>query len=123
VTMPDPTVQLRGFAGQAPRERPILERRPGIYDCVITARPSGLSGRHAGSFIVEASWEGPRMDGMPRDDPRPGQSTDMALVPNLELARHIVEDAVDAFKQWPQTGHAPDLRLLARRRQQRVARP
>jgi hypothetical protein len=110
--MPDPTVQLRPYAGSAQVERPVVELTGGPWAGRVVVRHWRFrtNSNRPDRFSVTASWTGPPMDGFPRL-PAIAERDDVLIVDELELAKAIAQASIDELR----AGRVPDLRALSRR--------
>ncbi len=120
-TLPDPHSQLRPYAGSASPDGPAaFETTASAWNGRVTVRHiKGLRGQVAREtpFMVTATWTGgQRMDGFAPGAPA-GESSDMVMVPSLEIGREIAMRAADELSAL----RVPDLRALLRDVRNRAA--
>lgn len=113
MTLPDPHSQLRPYAGSAsPDGPPAFETTASAWQGRVTVRHlKGLRGQLAREtpFMVTATWTGQRMDGF-APGAAAGESSDMVMVPSLEIGREVAMRAADEISAL----RVPDLRALLR---------
>lgn len=113
MTMPDPTVQLRPFAGQTDLGPAVIELKGGPWSARVAVRPI-IGARGASTnrrrFMVIASWHGEPMHGF-APTTQNVDATDYLPVEDLELAKAVAQAAIDELRRPA----VPDLRGLARR--------
>lgn len=115
--MPDPTVQLRPYAGHSPAESPIVEHTAGHWGGRVTVRRQRLRparGSRADWWIVQASWTGPPMHGFP-PLPAIAERHDTIALADLGHAKAVAAAANDELRAT----RVPDLRALAERLRRR----
>lgn len=111
--IPDPSVQLRPYAGDTRLGPPIVELKGGPWRAEVRVRPI-LYARGANTsrfrFMVIATWTGDPAPGFP-PSPVPVEATDHLAVEELELAKAVAQAAIDELRRPA----VIDLRELFRR--------